>query len=314
MTPQLVGSPTSDGGTGLASVLDGRACAAVIKSELSGRVTALRDGDVKVGLATVLVGADPASQSYVAAKHRDCSEVGIESIRCDLPASITQTELEDVLDELNTNPAVDGYIVQLPLPPHLDQNSILERISPDKDADGLHPTNLGKLVLDVSGESDSPLPCTPNAIVELLGRHEISLDGLEVLVVGRGITVGRPLGLLLTRRSINATVTLAHTGTKDLPSLISRADVVIAAAGVPGLIRANDVKPGAIVLDVGVSRTIDADTGKARLNGDVSPETIRVASWVAPNPGGVGPMTRAMLLANVVDSAERKAAVSQLAR
>jgi methylenetetrahydrofolate dehydrogenase (NADP+)/methenyltetrahydrofolate cyclohydrolase len=265
----------------------------------------LKASGATVGLGTVLVGDDPASHSYVAGKHRDCAEVGIESIRRDLPSTITQAELEAVLEELNEDPRTTGYIVQLPLPAHIDQNAILDKISPDKDADGLHPTNLGRLVLNVGGDLTSPLPCTPNGIVELLTRHGIELDGLEVLVIGRGVTVGRPMGLLLTRRAINATVTLAHTGSTDLPKLIGRADVVVAAVGVPGIVQANQLKPGAIVLDVGVSRKVDEVTGKATLQGDVATDAGAVATWISPNPGGVGPMTRAMLLVNVVETAER---------
>lgn len=288
-------------------ILDGKRAAAEIKAELRLRVQELKARGIVPGLGTVLVGDDPASHSYVGGKHRDCAEVGIESIRRDLPANITQGELEAVLDELNEDPATSGYIVQLPLPSHINQNAILERIRPDKDADGLHPTNLGKLVLTVNEPLDSPLPCTPFGIVELLSRNRISLAGKEVLVLGRGVTVGRPLGLLLTRKAVNATVTLAHTGTTDLPGLLKRADVVVAAAGVPDVIKAADLKPGAIVLDVGVSRAVDPQTGKVSLRGDVEAAASRVAGWISPNPGGVGPMTRAMLLSNVVDAAERRA-------
>ena len=290
-----------------ARILDGKATAATIKSELAERVAALKAKGITPGLGTVLVGEDPGSQWYVAGKHRDCAEVGIESIRRDLPADVSQAELEAVLDELNGNPACTGYIVQLPLPKHIDTNAILERIDPAKDADGLHPTNLGRLVLNVNEPLDSPLPCTPHGCVELLLRHDIDLKGKKVLVVGRGVTVGRPLGLLLTRRSINATVTLAHTGTEDLAAELSQADVVIAAAGMPHMIKGDEIKPGAIVLDVGVSRVEDEETGKAKVTGDVDPEAREVAAWISPNPGGVGPMTRAMLLANVVEAAERQA-------
>lgn len=290
----------------LGRILDGKATASALKTELARRVAALKADGTTVGLGTVLVGDDPASHSYVAGKHLDCAEVGIESIRWDLPSTVSQAELEAVLDELNEDPRTTGYIVQLPLPAHIDQNAILEKISPNKDADGLHPTNLGRLVLNVEGGYTSPLPCTPNGIVELLTRHGIQLNGLEVLVIGRGVTVGRPLGLLLTRRAINATVTLAHTGSTDLPKLIGRADVVVAAVGVPGIVQTSHLKPGAIVLDVGVSRTFDEVTGKATLRGDIAPNAGTVASWVSPNPGGVGPMTRAMLLVNVVEAAEHK--------
>jgi methylenetetrahydrofolate dehydrogenase (NADP+) / methenyltetrahydrofolate cyclohydrolase len=290
-----------------ARILDGKATAATIKSELAERVAALKAKGFTPGLGTVLVGEDPGSKWYVAGKHRDCAEVGIESIRRDLPADVSQAELEAVLDELNGNPECTGYIVQLPLPKHIDTNAILERIDPAKDADGLHPTNLGRLVLNVNEPLDSPLPCTPHGCVELLLRHDIDLKGKKVLVVGRGVTVGRPLGLLLTRRSINATVTLAHTGTADLAAELGQADVVIAAAGMPHMIKGDDLKPGAIVLDVGVSRVEDEETGKAKVTGDVDPQAREVASWISPNPGGVGPMTRAMLLANVVEAAERQA-------
>jgi methylenetetrahydrofolate dehydrogenase (NADP+) / methenyltetrahydrofolate cyclohydrolase len=287
-------------------VLDGKATAAQIKSELTERVSALKAKGIVPGLGTVLVGDDPGSKWYVGGKHKDCAEVGIESIRRDLPDTISQEELEAVLDELNADPACTGYIVQLPLPKHIDTNRILEKIDPAKDADGLHPMNLGRLVLNVGGPLDSPLPCTPHGCVELLLRHDIELAGKRVLVVGRGVTVGRPLGLLLTRKTINATVVLAHTGTLDLAAELREADVVIAAAGMPHMIKAADLKPGAVVLDVGVSRVEDED-GKARVTGDVEPEARNVASWLSPNPGGVGPMTRAMLLANVVEAAERQA-------
>ncbi|MHA7263619.1 bifunctional methylenetetrahydrofolate dehydrogenase/methenyltetrahydrofolate cyclohydrolase [Arthrobacter sp. TMN-37] len=292
--------------TTTARVLDGRATAATIKDELAVRVRALAARGVQPGLGTVLVGDDPASRSYVAGKHRDCAQVGIRSIRRDLPESITQEELEAVIDELNADDDTTGYIVQLPLPAHIDTNRILERIDPDKDADGLHPTNLGRLVLNVGAPMASPLPCTPHGIVELLLRHGIELAGCNVLVVGRGVTVGRPLGLLLTRKQVNATVTLAHTGTVDLEEHLGRADVVVAAAGFPSMVKAAQLKPGAVVLDVGVTRVEDPGTGKAVLSGDVEPAAAEVAGWLSPNPGGVGPMTRAMLLANVVEAAERR--------
>ena len=259
------------------------------------------------GLATVLVGEDPASQNYVRMKHKDCEELGIASIMKELPGDCTQDELDAVIEELNNDDAVTGYIVQLPLPKHLDTNRILELVDPDKDADGLHPTNLGRLVLNVSDPMDSPLPCTPAGIVELLQRHGVELRGKEVLVVGRGVTVGRPIGLLLTRREINATVTLAHTGTQDLDSLLARADVIVAAAGQPHMIGAEQIKEGAVLLDVGVSRVEDPQKGKKVLTGDIDPAAAERASWMSPNPGGVGPMTRAMLLVNVVTAAERLA-------
>ncbi|WP_265520752.1 bifunctional methylenetetrahydrofolate dehydrogenase/methenyltetrahydrofolate cyclohydrolase [Oerskovia flava] len=288
-----------------AQILDGKATAAVIKSELATRVAALVAGGVTPGLGTVLVGDDPGSQAYVAGKHRDCAEVGIASIREDLPADATQADIEAAITRLNEDPACTGYIVQLPLPRGIDTNRVLELIDPDKDADGLHPTNLGRLVLRVNEPVTSPLPCTPAGIVELVRRHGIDLAGKDVVVVGRGTTVGRSIGLLLTRRDINATVTLTHTGTRDVAAHLRGADVVVAAAGVPGFVRPEHVKPGAVVLDVGVSRVVDPETGKARLRGDVDPAVAEVASWISPNPGGVGPMTRAMLLANVVDTAER---------
>jgi methylenetetrahydrofolate dehydrogenase (NADP+)/methenyltetrahydrofolate cyclohydrolase len=288
-----------------AQILDGSATAAAIKSELAARVTALAARGVRPGLGTVLVGADPGSVSYVAGKHRDCAEVGIASIREDLPADASQADVEAAVARLNADPACTGYIVQLPLPRGVDTNRVLELIDPAKDADGLHPTNLGRLVLRMSGPIDSPLPCTPAGILELVRRHGIDLAGADVVVLGRGTTVGRSIGLLLTRKDVNATVTLTHTGTRDLADHLRRADVIVAAAGVAGIVRSQDVKPGAIVLDVGVSRVVDPVTGKARLRGDVDPGVAEVAGWLSPNPGGVGPMTRAMLLANVVSAAER---------
>ncbi|MBB5748622.1 bifunctional methylenetetrahydrofolate dehydrogenase/methenyltetrahydrofolate cyclohydrolase [Micrococcus sp. TA1] len=290
-----------------ARVLDGRATAAAMKKDLAARVARLAEHGLVPGLGTVLVGEDPGSRSYVAGKHRDCAEVGVASIRRDLPESVTEEELLAVLDELNHDPDCTGYIVQLPLPPHIDTQRVLERIAPDKDADGLHPVNLGRLVASVSGQLESPLPCTPAGCVELLRHHGIDLSGRRVLVIGRGVTIGRPAGLVLTRKDVNATVTLAHTGTQDLRGELSRADVVIAAAGSAHMVRKEDVAPGAIVLDVGVSLTVDAD-GRQRTVGDVEPAVAEVASWVSPNPGGVGPMTRVMLVANVVEAAERQAA------
>ncbi|MBB1514073.1 bifunctional methylenetetrahydrofolate dehydrogenase/methenyltetrahydrofolate cyclohydrolase [Tessaracoccus sp. MC1679] len=274
--------------------LDGKATAAAIKAELAVRVAALRDRGVVPGLATVLVGEDPASQSYVKMKHRDCEEVGIASIRVHLPADANKAQLREAIESLNADEAVTGYIVQLPIPRHLDENWALGLIDPDKDADGLHPINLGRLVLN----EPATLPCTPRGIVELLRRHGVELRGAEVCVVGRGITVGRPLGLILTRRSENSTVTLCHTGTRDLASHTRAADVVVAAAGVPGMITADMIREGAVLVDVGVSR-VDGKTV-----GDLAPDVWEKAAWVTPNPGGVGPMTRAMLLSNVVDRAE----------
>jgi len=280
-----------------ATLLDGKASAAEVKADLRARVEALRARGIVPGLGTVMVGEDPGSQAYVAGKHRDCAEVGIESVRVDLPADATQEQVVAEIQRLNADPAVTGYIVQLPLPRHLDANQVLALMDPAKDADGLHPTNLGRLVLG----DPAPLPCTPRGIVALLRRYEVPIDGAEVVIVGRGVTVGRPLGLLLTRRSENATVTLCHTGTRDLPTHLRSADIVVAAAGVPHLVRAADVKPGAAVLDVGITRT------EAGLVGDVAPDVLEVAGFVAPMPGGVGLMTRAMLLANVVEIAESAA-------
>lgn len=288
-----------------ARILDGTATAKAIKAELTVRVAELRERGVVPGLGTVLVGSDPGSQWYVAGKHKDCAEVGIESIRRDLPEDVTQDELFAVIDELNADPACTGYIVQLPLPKHIDTDAVLERIDPAKDADGLHPTNLGRLVLRVDQPIDTPLPCTPRGVIELVERHGISWQGKDVVVVGRGVTVGRAIGSLLTRREFNATVTLTHTGTVDLDAHLRRADVIVAAAGVPSLVTPENVKPGAVVLDVGVSRVTDPETGKSRIAGDVDPAVAEVASWISPNPGGVGPMTRALLLKNVVDTASR---------
>jgi methylenetetrahydrofolate dehydrogenase (NADP+)/methenyltetrahydrofolate cyclohydrolase len=276
--------------------LDGTATAAAIKDELKSRVAALHEAGVRPGLGTILVGDDPGSRWYVNGKHKDCAEVGIESIRVDLPADSSQGEIEDAVRALNDDPACTGYIVQLPLPRGRDENAVLGLIDPAKDADGLHPTNLGWLVLGKA----APLPCTPNGIVEILRRHDVEIAGADVTVVGRGVTVGRPLGLLLTRRSENATVTLCHTGTRDLADHVSRADIVVAAAGVPGIVTGAMVKPGAAVLDVGVSRV------DGKLAGDVADDVWDVAAWVSPNPGGVGPMTRAMLLSNIVEIAEQR--------
>jgi len=287
-----------------ARLLDGTATAGVIKIDLTARVDALRIKGIVPGLATVLVGHDPGSEWYVGGKHKDCADVGIASIRRDLPDNASQTEVEAVIDELNANDQVTGYIVQLPLPKHLDTDAILERIDPDKDADGLHPMNLGRLVNRASGPITSPLPCTPRGVIELVERHGISWSGLNVVVIGRGITVGRPIGSLLTRKEINATVTLTHTGTLNLADHLRAADVIIAAAGSPSIVTAANVKPGAIVLDVGVSRVTNPD-GTTRIAGDVDLDVREVAAWVSPNPGGVGPMTRALLLQNVVEMAER---------
>jgi methylenetetrahydrofolate dehydrogenase (NADP+) / methenyltetrahydrofolate cyclohydrolase len=278
-----------------ARTLDGQATLASIKAELRERIAALAAVGVVPGLGTVLVGDDPGSRWYVGAKHRDSAELGINSIRRDLPATASQAEVEVVIDELNADPDCTGFLVQQPT--GLDELALLSRVDPEKDIDGLHPMNLGWLVLG----KPAPLPCTPMGCIELLRRHDIPIAGAHVVIVGRGLTVGRPLGLILTRRSENATVTLCHTGTRDLGAAVREADIVVAAAGVPGIITADMVKPGAAVLDVGVSK-VDGRTA-----GDVAPEVAEVAGWVSPNPGGVGPMTRAMLLTNVVAAAERQA-------
>lgn len=275
--------------------LDGQLYRDEIFADLEERVAALKARGITPGLATVLVGDDPASHSYVKMKHRDCEQIGIRSIRKDLPADVTQEELNAVIDELNADDACTGYIVQLPLPKHLDENAVLERIDPDKDADGLHPVNLGKLVLN----EPAPLPCTPNGAIHLLKRFDVPTDGAKVVVIGRGVTVGRPIGLILTRRSENATVTLCHTGTRDLAAETREADIIIAAAGKAHMLTKDMVKPGAAVLDVGVSRV------NGKLAGDVHPDVWEVAGAVSPNPGGVGPLTRAFLVRNVVERAEK---------
>lgn len=285
--------------------IDGKAVAARIKDELKVRVDALRAKGVVPGLGTVLVGADPGSQIYVGGKHKDCAQVGIESIRVDLPEETTQAQLDEAIQALNENPACTGYIVQLPLPKHLDEHRALSLIDPDKDADGLAPASLGKLVLTEPG----PLPCTPRGIVELLTRNGVDLHGKDVVVLGRGVTVGRSIGLLMGRRDVNATVTTLHTGTVDVPEKCRRADVIIAASGVKHMVTPDMVKEGAVVVDVGVTREPNPDKpGKFRTLGDVHPDVAEVAGWISPNPGGVGPMTRAMLLANVVDACEQRQA------
>ena len=288
-----------------AQLLDGKVTAARVKAELRERVEALAARGIVPGLGTVLVGDDPGSHAYVRGKHKDSAEIGIASFRVDLPADASQAQVEDAVAALNADAACTGFLVQLPLPAGLDADRVLELVDPAKDADGLHPMNLGRLVLNVNGPMRSPLPATPHAVVDLLLRHDIDLRGAEVCVIGRGVTVGRPLGLLLTRRSVNATVTLCHTGTKDVAEHTRRADVVVAAAGVPGMVTASMVRPGAVVLDVGITRVVE--DGRTRLVGDVAPDVREVASWLAPVPGGVGPMTRAMLLTNVVEAAERLA-------
>lgn len=278
-----------------AQILDGKALAASIKKDLANRTAALKARGITPGLGTVLVGDDPGSHSYVGGKHRDCQEVGINSIRVDLPADATQADVLAAIRDLNNAKECTGYIVQLPLPRGIDTQVILEAIDPAKDADGLHPMNLGRLVAGY----DAPLPCTPRGIVELLNHYKVPLNGAEVVVIGRGLTVGRPLGLLLTRKQENATVTLTHTGTKDLVAHTRRADIVVAAIGQAHFLKAEMIKPGAAVLDVGISRT------EAGLLGDIDPGVRDVAAWIAPMPGGVGPMTRAMLVTNVVDACER---------
>lgn len=280
---------------GMAAItLDGKKYRDEIFADLKQRVDALRAKGITPGLATVLVGDDPASHSYVRMKHKDCEQIGVKSIRKDLPADVTQEELNAVIDELNADPECTGYIVQLPLPKHLDENAVLERIDPAKDADGLHPVNLGKLVLN----EPAPLPCTPNGAISLLRRYDVELNGAKVVVIGRGVTVGRPIGLMLTRRSENATVTLCHTGTKDLKAETINANIIVAAAGKPHMLTKDMVKPGAAILDVGVSRL------DGKLAGDVHPDVWEVAGAISPNPGGVGPLTRAFLVHNVVERAE----------
>lgn len=279
-------------------MLDGRATAKAIKTELAVEVAKLHQSGIKPGLGTLLVGDDPGSHTYVAGKHRDCAEVGINSIRIDLPSSATLSDIKAAVRDLNDSKEVTGYIVQLPLPGGIDSNSILELMDPAKDADGLHPINLGRLVMNVSGEMKSPLPCTPNGIVELLKRYQIPTKGAEVAIIGRGLTVGRPLSLLMTRKGIDSSVTMLHSASKDIPEAVRRADIVVAALGQPHFVKPEWIKPGAAVLDVGITRT---STG---LTGDVDPRVSEVAGWLSPNPGGVGPMTRAMLLKNVVLAAQ----------
>jgi methylenetetrahydrofolate dehydrogenase (NADP+) / methenyltetrahydrofolate cyclohydrolase len=287
-----------------AQVLDGIAVSTALKAELTGRVAMLRRRGIVPGITTVLIGADPASQLYVNMKHKQAVGIGMNSIQRVLSAQAGQQEVETLIDELNDDPSCHGYIVQLPLPKHLDTDAVLARIAPEKDADGLHPINLGRLVLNVNTPLTTPLPCTPRAVIELLLRSGYDLTGKHVVVVGRGITIGRSIGLLLTRREINATVTLTHTGTADLTQHLRQADVIVAAAGVKHMIRRADVKPGAAVLDVGVTRIFDDFAGKHAVFGDVHPEVSEVAGWLSPNPGGVGPMTVSLLLTNVVEAAE----------
>ena len=289
----------------VAAVLDGVSAAGAVKAELAVRVAALAERGITPGLGTLLVGDDPGSQAYVAGKHSDCAEVGISSIRIDLPATASSADVRSAIADLNAATEVTGYIVQLPLPAGHDERAMLELMDPDKDADGLHPVNLGRLVMNIDGPMNSPLPCTPAGIVDLLERNGVAIAGQHVTIVGRGLTVGRPLGLLLTRKGLDATVTLTHSRTADVAAEVRRADIVVAAVGVPHLIAPDWVKPGAAVLDVGITRVTDSGTGMSRLTGDVHPDVVNVAGWVSPNPGGVGPMTRAMLLRNVVIAAER---------
>ncbi|WP_053386691.1 bifunctional methylenetetrahydrofolate dehydrogenase/methenyltetrahydrofolate cyclohydrolase [Leucobacter japonicus] len=291
--------------------LDGVATAAAIKRELAERIAELKRQGTTPGIATVLVGADRASQLYVSMKHRQSLELGMNSIQRELPHDATQADVLKLLDELNCDPTCHGYIVQLPLPAHLDTHEILERIDPAKDADGLHPVNLGRLVLNVNEPIDSPLPCTPRGVIDLLTRNGIDLAGKHVVVVGRGVTIGRSIGLLLTRRQVNATVTLTHTGTVDLAAHLRKADIIVAAAGAKHMIRADHVKPGAVVIDVGVTREVDPDSGTFKTYGDVEPAVAEVATALSPNPGGVGPMTVALLLTNVVEAAERATRLTQ---
>ncbi|PMB89314.1 bifunctional methylenetetrahydrofolate dehydrogenase/methenyltetrahydrofolate cyclohydrolase [Varibaculum cambriense] len=296
------------GWSGDAVLLDGAARARQLKEQMRQQVERLHQQGIKPGLGTILVGSDPGSVSYVAGKHRDCAEVGIESIRVELPETVSTAQVLTEIEKLNENPACTGYIVQLPLPRQVDVNQVLEAIDPDKDADGLHPMNLGRLVLRVKEPITSPLPCTPRACIDLLQQYQVPLEGAQVCVVGRGTTVGRSLPLMLTRKDINATVTCCHTGTRDLAAHTREADVIVACAGSAGIIKPEMVKEGAAVLDVGVSRgAINPQTGKARLEGDVAAGVDKVAGWLSPNPGGIGPMTRANLLLNVVETAMRHA-------
>lgn len=285
--------------------LDGKRVAAEVKANLAERVSTLKEHGIVPGLGTLLVGEDPGSMKYVAGKHADCAEVGIRSIRRDLPADASFDDIAAAVRDLNEDPACTGYIVQLPLPRGVDENAIIGLIDPSKDADGMHPYNLGELVLHVQGDITTPLPCTPRGVIELLDAYDIDLNGKEVCVLGRGITVGRTIGLLLASRGVNATVTLCHTGTKDVRDHMRRADVIVAAMGVAGFIKPEDVKEGAVLVDVGVSRVFDEEAGRYRIKGDIDKDCRERCGAYTPNPGGVGPMTRAMLLANVVEAAER---------
>lgn len=287
--------------------IDGRAVSAEIKKDLATRVETLKARGIEPGLGTILVGSDPGSVKYVAGKHADCAEIGVNSIKRELPEDATFEQIAETVRELNADPACTGYIVQLPLPKGVDENAIIDLIDPRKDADGMHPYNLGELVLHAKGDITTPLPCTPRGVIELLRAYDVDLNGKEVCVLGRGITIGRTIGLLLTRKSVNATVTLCHTGTKDVRDHMRRADVIVAAMGSAGFVKPDDIKEGAVLVDVGVSRVFDEEAGRYRVKGDVDKASYEKASAYTPNPGGVGPMTRAMLLQNVVEMAERRA-------
>ncbi len=288
-------------------ILDGKSVAAQVKEDLARRVGALRQQGIQPGLGTLLVGNDPGSMKYVAGKHADCAQVGITSIRKDLPADATERQIGQAIDELNADPLCTGFIVQLPLPAGVDEMSAIARIDPGKDVDGMHPYNLGELVLHTSGTISTPLPCTPRGVLALLDHYGIDLNGKEVCVLGRGITIGRTIGLLLTRREVNATVTLCHTGTRNVREHMRRADVIVAAMGSAGFVKPEDIKEGAVLVDVGVSRVWDEQAGRYRIKGDIDKACYEKAGAYTPNPGGVGPMTRAMLLSNVVEIAERSA-------
>lgn len=290
----------------MATKIDGKMISARIKENLARRVAALKQRGVEPGLGTILVGSDPGSVKYVAGKHADCAEIGVTSIKRELPADATFDQIAAAVNELNADPACTGYIVQLPLPKGIDENAVIDLIDPKKDADGMHPYNLGELVLHPRGEIATPLPCTPRGVIELLGAYDIDLNGKEVCVLGRGITIGRTIGLMLTRREVNATVTLCHTGTRDVRDHMRRADVIVAAMGSAAFVKPDDIKEGAVLVDVGVSRVFDEEAGRYRVRGDIDKACYEKASAYTPNPGGVGPMTRAMLLENVVEMAERR--------
>ena len=290
----------------MAVKIDGKMVSAQIKANLAERVAALKEQGVNPGLGTILVGSDPGSVKYVAGKHADCAEIGVNSIKKELPADATFEQIAEVVQELNADPACTGYIVQLPWPKGIDENAIIDLIDPKKDADGMHPYNLGELVLHARGEITTPLPCTPRGVIELLKAYDIDLDGKEVCVLGRGITIGRTIGLMLTRKAVNATVTLCHTGTKDVRKHMREADIIVAAMGSAGFVKPEDIKEGAVLVDVGVSRVFDEEVGRYRVKGYVDKACYEKALAYTPNPGGVGPMTRAMLLENVVEMSERQ--------